>query len=399
MTAPQVTTSNPAPSEITLKFSSEEADKAVKCPECGSIRSYKNGTRATAEGLVLQRFLCRDCGYRFINPASLNVQEANSGNRQLCAILQEAKKLDSQTETKTVCVGKKDSLIEYAWLLKKKGLGENTIKLRCFILMALQRKGADLTNPDNVETILATEPEYDGKNTVKYNTVKAYLSYTKTMKIFWEPIRVKYEAKQAFIPTPEELMLLLTYAGHVLGPFLYVTHDTGARVGEICRLKWIDVNTENHTISINNPEKNSRSRTIKVTEKTILKLQTLNKKYDPYIFNPNPSSMRRSFQDLRERLAREHDNPRLKQIHLHTFRYAFAHRLIKRGKHEKEVQQKLGHKSLSSTDRYTNTVVFSENDYETARASTVEEAEKLRSEGWEKFDEMSGVHLYSRLKP
>jgi hypothetical protein len=73
--------------------------------------------------------------------------------------------------------------------------------------------------------------------------------------------------------------------------------------------------------------------------------------------------------------------------------------MIKREKHEKEVQQKLGHKSLSSTDRYTNTVVFNENEYETARTTTVEEAEKLGHEGWTKYDEMNGVHLYRRLKP
>ncbi|HKZ88025.1 MAG TPA: site-specific integrase, partial [Candidatus Bathyarchaeia archaeon] len=122
-------------------------------------------------------------------------------------------------------------------------------------------------------------------------------------------------------------------------------------------------------------------------------------KYDPFIFNPRSSTNEKSFQDLKQRLVREYNNLRLKQIHPHCFRYNFAHNLIKRGKHEKEVQQKLGHKSLSSTDRYTNTVVFNENDYETARATTVEEAEKLRQEGWTKYDEMNGVHLYSRLKP
>jgi len=125
---------------------------------------------------------------------------------------------------------------------------------------------------------------------------------------------------------------------------------------------------------------------------------TLLKKYDPYIFNPEPSTARRNFQDLRTHLIRLHDNPRLKLIHLHTFRYHFAHQMIKHGKHEKEVQQKLGHKSLASTDRYTNTVVFDERDYETARATTVEEAEKLGKEGWIKYDEMCGVHLYRRLK-
>jgi integrase len=102
----------------------------------------------------------------------------------------------------------------------------------------------------------------------------------------------------------------------------------------------------------------------------------------------------------RKRVCR--DNPgeadRLKQIHIHTFRYDFAHRLMKQLKPQKEVQQKLGHKSSASTDRYTNTVVFNDLDWETARATTVEEAEALGKIGYTKYDVIGEVHLYRRLK-
>jgi len=36
----------------------------IKCPECNSNRSYKDGIRYTRLGEI-QRYLCRDCGYRF----------------------------------------------------------------------------------------------------------------------------------------------------------------------------------------------------------------------------------------------------------------------------------------------------------------------------------------------
>jgi len=36
----------------------------VKCPECGSLRSWKDGVRKTRQGIV-QRYYCRDCDYRF----------------------------------------------------------------------------------------------------------------------------------------------------------------------------------------------------------------------------------------------------------------------------------------------------------------------------------------------
>ena len=50
------------------------------------------------------------------------------------------------------------------------------------------------------------------------------------------------------------------------------------------------------TISINNPEKGSDTRTLKVAPKTIAMLKALPKKYDPYIFNPLSLSMKEGFQ-------------------------------------------------------------------------------------------------------
>jgi hypothetical protein len=34
-------------------------------PECGSTRLYKDGLRYLADGKTIQRWLCRNCGYRF----------------------------------------------------------------------------------------------------------------------------------------------------------------------------------------------------------------------------------------------------------------------------------------------------------------------------------------------
>ena len=38
------------------------------CPQCGSKRVWKDGIRRLADGSVIQRWLCRDCGYRFSDP-------------------------------------------------------------------------------------------------------------------------------------------------------------------------------------------------------------------------------------------------------------------------------------------------------------------------------------------
>ena len=46
----------------------------------------------------------------------------------------------------------------------------------------------------------------------------------------------------------------------------------------------------------------------------------------------------------------------------------------------------------------TNTVVFNELDWKTARAKTVQEAEALASQGFTKYDIIGETHLYRKLR-
>jgi len=50
------------------------------------------------------------------------------------------------------------------------------------------------------------------------------------------------------------------------------------------------------------------------------------------------------------------------------------------------------------TEIYTHLIDFKNDEYDTSRATTVEEAESLRQDGWEKYDEIDGVHLYCKRK-
>jgi DNA-directed RNA polymerase subunit RPC12/RpoP len=36
-----------------------------RCPQCSSDRLYKDGLRYLSDGSTVQRYLCRNCGYRF----------------------------------------------------------------------------------------------------------------------------------------------------------------------------------------------------------------------------------------------------------------------------------------------------------------------------------------------
>lgn len=365
------------------------------CPSCGCSRLFKAGLRYLADETSIQRFQCSKCGYRFSERHNNSKGHLTIGkSSQLCAILQEAKKLDTTTETKTVA-GEKGKLIEYAWKLKKRGLKEKTIQLRTYQLGQLIRLGADLNDTDSVETVLATEKFTACK---KASLVAAYTSFTKTFKIQWEPVKTHYTPKQPFVPLEAELDALIAAAGKRTAAFLQVAKDTGARCGEIAKLEWTDIDTEKNTISINAPEKGSNSRTLKVSAKTIAMVNALSEKYDPFIFNPKPEATRAVFNTLRKRVAETLQNPRLKRLHLHSFRHWKGTMEFAKTKNLLWVMHVLGHKNIKNTQVYLHLCDFSSEEYFSAVAKTIDEARKLIESGFSFVCDMEGVKLFSKRK-
>src|SRR5208337_4200026 len=48
------------------KVSIQKLEKQLNvCPGCGSSRYYKDGFRVLGDGFEVQRFLCRDCNFRY----------------------------------------------------------------------------------------------------------------------------------------------------------------------------------------------------------------------------------------------------------------------------------------------------------------------------------------------
>jgi integrase len=418
-----------------------------KCPECSSERLYQAGLRYLSTGETVQRWLCRDCGYRFSQPneqidvasqlrgfnsrsqltkpsvsdrdfsikkslndvsfplgedvcshnvtvigKGLNALCSNSSKRRICA-QKDAKNLAAQEEIEKACAGD-GKLLNYAWLLKKKrGAADNTINLRVSTLKLIQKKGVNLNDPESFETVLATEPLTKAR---KWQWVACYKSYARIMKIPWEPIRVKYEPKEPFLPTHEEMNALINAASKRLATFLQVAKTTGGRVGELCKIRWIDIDTEKNTISINNAEKGSRNRTIKVPQKTIVMINSLRKRHPIHVFNTKPCNVRVIFQNLRKRLAYTQNNPRFLQIHLHTFRHFYATETLRRTNSLRYVKYTLGHKSIMNTERYTHLIDFGSDKYHSAIATTIEEVRKLAEDGWTYFQEIDGIKVFRK---
>jgi integrase len=316
----------------------------ILCPQCQSKSFFKDGFRYTNMGGI-QRFLCRDCGFRFSNNPYKQCQTKRI--HQLCVL--EAKKLDSQTEIKTVA-GKENQtlngkIVDFAWQLKKRGLAETTIKQRVYRLRQLVKKGAELTNPETISSILATSNWSESNKRVYIVT---YKSFVQTFKLEWEPPKTRVEQKIPFIPTETEIDQLIAGCGRKLAIFLQVLKDTAARTSEATKIKWLDIDKNRNTISINNPIKGSRARIVKVHSKTIAMISLLRQKNE-YLFNPNPHSTRQNYYKQRKRLAVELQNPRIRAIKFHTFRHWKATKEYHKTKDILHVTRLLGHKNIKNT--------------------------------------------------
>lgn len=295
------------------------------------------------------------------------------------------------------------TIVEYAWKMKKRGLAEETIKLAVYRLSVLVKKGADLEKPDSVETVLATEPWTPSNKSL---FVGIYQAFTKAYNIPWTPIKVRRETKQPFIPLESEVDQLIAGCGKRTATFLQVLKDTGARCGEIRKLKWTDLDEPKRAIRINEPEKGSNSRTVPVVPKTLAMLNALPKR-SLYIFSPVNSTVPPSTRSLesvfarqRNKLAATLQNPRLKQIHFHTLRHFKATMEYAKDRDILRVKQILGHKALESTEVYTHLINFATEDYTVRRPGTSNEEDQLIEAGFEyvRYDDKEQCPIYRKRK-
>src|SRR3990170_3588604 len=55
----------------------------LKCPQCASERLYKDGMRYLSDGESVQRWLCRECCYRFSKPRKQAKPSQKTSNWQI----------------------------------------------------------------------------------------------------------------------------------------------------------------------------------------------------------------------------------------------------------------------------------------------------------------------------
>lgn len=155
---------------------------------------------------------------------------------------------------------------------------------------------------------------------------------------------------------------------------------TGMRLGEICALRWEDVDwpgktiTVRHTVqrmesaaradsaaktalAVSSPKSLTSRRVLPVPDFILSLLKTLREtSASPYVFGTDdraaePRTMQRRFKRMTERLA-------LSGVHFHTTRHTFATRMLEIGVDVKTVSVMLGHSTTKTTlDFYAHSLI------------------------------------------
>jgi integrase len=166
--------------------------------------------------------------------------------------------------------------------------------------------------------------------------------FAKLHGLTWEPPIYKPNYEMPFIPTEAEIDQLIAACGKKLSALLQLIKETGVRIGEACRIRWIDLDLEQKIIRVQ-AEKNSKPRIFRISDKLISMLNMLPKKNER-IFPNIPQSLENRFRTARKRIALKLNNPRLMEIHFHTIRHWRATMLYHQTKDILHVKEFLGHR-------------------------------------------------------
>jgi integrase len=243
------------------------------------------------------------------------------------------------------------------------------------------KHNVDLDNPEAVKLFIALREEWC--NGHKQIAVYAYDQYAQMKQIEWKPPFYKHKKSIPFVPTEKEVDALINGCSKKISTALQALKETGFRIGELWDCKWTDLDTEKSTMKCR-AEKHGNPREVRISAKLMQRLQALPKRNE-YIFGKTKlDSFRWRFDRQKSALAKKLQNPRLKEIHFHTFRHYHATKLFNETKSLPLVMERLGHRNINSTMVYTHIVEFDEEsqNYHHATAKDEKEAGQLIDNGW-----------------
>jgi integrase len=196
-----------------------------------------------------------------------------------------------------------------------------------------------------------------------------------------------------WIPHTDEVDALINGLGNpLIGTFVHLIKDCGARSGEAWQLQWHQVDFEQRVITLT-PEKGSLARHVKVSQALIQKLLSLQCEFGnerKFVFHADDvdpitrlAYFTTNFQRGRRIVAKRLGNPRINLISFRTLRHYKGSMEYYRTRDIIHVKQVLGHKSINNTMRYVSLIPRDDDDFVVKIATDKVGRVKLLEEGFE----------------
>jgi len=106
----------------------------------------------------------------------------------------------------------------------------------------------------------------------------------------------------------------------------------------------------------------------------------------------------RNGENVRNKVSEKLKDPSLKTIRVYDLRHWKASMEYHRTKDLLYVKSLLGHRDLRATLRYTHLLESKDDEYVSATARTIEEAQKLIESGFEYVTTFNGIMLFRKRK-
>lgn len=244
------------------------------------------------------------------------------------------------------CFGNSDSLHEK--------------EVQDFVLQKLE-KGLSVKSVKDILIVL--------KMVMKYGVKNEWMNYYE-WDIKYPTTSASKELEVLSVANHRRIMNYIQSHFTFTGLGIYISLSTGLRIGEICALKWSDVNVEEGTITvsrtieriyviegeekhtelvINTPKTKNSCREIPMSKELLAMVRPLKKVVndDFYVLtNDSRPTEPRTFRNYYNKLMAGLGIPKLKY---HGLRHSFATRCIEAGCDYKTVSVLLGHSNISTT--------------------------------------------------
>lgn len=203
----------------------------------------------------------------------------------------------------------------------------------------------------------------------------AHTNYSMPLPVAVKERRKKQQSKIRILNASEQKKLVKYLFGNmdIINFSIYLCLVTGMRLGEVCSLKWSDIDLNLNVIHINrtvqrvpisdNPTRTAlvefspktfcSKRSVPISDATITLLQKFRKdNTDKYLITPSRPTEPRTMQYRYKKCL---ENAGIPSASFHTLRHTFATNCIEAGADVKSVSEMLGHSSVQITlNRYVH---------------------------------------------